>query len=145
MKMYYGNTPIKSLNIRHYEMSTNDATMKSSDMQAGVTGYARGKKVVGTGKCFSFATYGGWMTNKSDFIPESINTVQIGSVDYPVKMTVSMIGSHSCDFSIPQKVAEVIVDGTTYPITFSVQDGEYLVSCEKNINIELFIGKDEYL
>ena len=140
MKLMLGNTPVKKMMIHN---DTQDATMVPSDLQAGVTCYAKGQKVTGTGKSFSFASYGGWMTNVSDFIFSDINTVQIGSVDYPVRMTVSMNDSHSCDFSTPQEVAEVIVDGIAYPITVSVQDGEFLVACNKTINIQLFIGKDE--
>lgn len=145
MKMMYGNTPIKSLNVKYFEMDTNDCTMVASDLQAGVTAVARGQKITGTGKAFSFASYGRWTTNISNFIPMDINTVQIGSMDYPVRMTISINGSHSCDFSTPQEVAEVIVDGTAYPMTVSVQNEEFLVTCEKTINIQFFIGKDEYI
>ncbi len=145
MKMFYNGAPIKSLNIKHYEMDTNDCDMIASDLQAGKTAVAKGRKVTGTGKSFSFATYGGWLTNESDFIPTAINTVLIGSVDYPVTMTVPMNEIRFYDFSSPQKVAEVLIDGITYPITLSVQNGEFLIACEKTINIELFIGKDEYI
>lgn len=145
MKMFLGNTPMNSLNIHHFEMDTNDATLLASDLQTGVTAYARGQKVTGTGKCFSFATYGDWMTNESDFVPTIINTIQIGSVDYPVRMTAKMMDMRNYDFSTPKEVAEVIVNGVVYPISVSVQDGELLITCEKTINIQLFIGKDEYL
>jgi hypothetical protein len=133
------------MNIHSYELSTNDCTAIPSDLQAGVTCVAKGKKITGTGKSFSFATYGGWLTNESDFVSTVINTVLIGSVDYPVIMTVPMNEMRFYDFSSPQKVADVVVDGVTYPITLSVQDGEFLVTCEKTINIQLFIGKDEYI
>jgi hypothetical protein len=139
MKMFYNGTPIKSLNIKHYEVSTNDCTAIPSDLQSGVTCVAKGKKITGTGKSFSFASYGRWTTNISNFIPMDINTIQIGSMDYPVRMTVSINDSHSCDFSTPQEVAEVIVDGTAYPMTVSVQNGEFLVTCEKTISIQLFM------
>lgn len=145
MKMFYGNTPINSLNIKHYEMDTNSCDMIASDLQAGKTAVARGQKITGTGKCFSFASYGRWTTNISNLIPMDINTIQIGSMDYPVKMTVSINDSHSCDFSTPQGVAEVVIDGITYPMVVSVQNGEFLVTCEKTIDIQLFMGKDEYI
>lgn len=145
MKMMLGNTPVKSLNIHHFEMDTNSATVQPSDLQAGITCFARGQKVTGTGKCFSFATYGGWKTNESDSIPTVINTVQICSVDYPVRMLVSMTDTHFCDFTTPQEIAEITIDGATYPITISVQNGEFFISCEKTVNIQLFIGKDEYI
>lgn len=145
MKMIYNGTPMKSLNIKHYEVSTNDCTAIPSDLQAGVTCVSKGKKITGTGKSFSFASYGGWKTNESDFIPTVINTVQIGSLDYPVRMVISMTDTHFCDFTTPQEIAEITIDGTTYPITLSVQNGEFLVACEKTVNIQLFIGKDEYI
>lgn len=143
--MIYNGTPINSMKVKHYEVSTSDCTAIPSDLQAGVTCVSKGKKIVGTGKAFSFASYGGWTTNISNFIPMDINTIQIGSVNYPVKMLVSMNETHSYDFSVPQRVAEVVVDGVTYPMTVSVKNGEFLVTCEKTISIQFFIGKDEYI
>ena len=35
MKLIYGNTPVKSMNVNYYEKNTNDATMKASDLQVG--------------------------------------------------------------------------------------------------------------
>ena len=142
MKLMLGNTPVKKMMIHN---DTQDATMVASDLQAGVTCYAKGQKVTGTGKSFSTATYGGWMTNVPDFIFSDINTVQVGSVDHPVKMATSMIETHYYDFSTPKKVADVVIDGVSYPISLSVQGGEFIFSCDKTINIELFIGKDEYV
>ena len=85
MKMFYGNTPVKSLNIRHYEMNTNDCDMIASDLQAGKKAVATGQKITGTGKSFEFASYGGWMTNLPLAIPSMINAIQIGSNNYFVR------------------------------------------------------------
>jgi hypothetical protein len=145
MKLMYGNVPVKSMNIHSYELSTNDCTAIPSDIQAGVTCVSKGKKITGTGKSFSFASYGRWRTNVSDFIFADINTIQIGCTDYPVKTLIPVSETYSCDFSTPQEVAEVVVDGVPYPMTVSLQNGEFLVSCDKTIKIELFIGKDEYI
>ena len=144
MKLIYGGVPYNTTKVRHFEVNTNDATLQSSDLQAGVTAYARGQKITGTGKAFSFATYGEWRTNESDIVPTVINVVHIGSLEYPVRMTTKLENSMHYDFTTPQEIAEVIVDGVSYPMTVSVQNGEFLVSCEKTINIELFFGKDEY-
>ena len=141
----YGNVPVKSMNIHSYELSTNDCTAIPSDLQAGVTCVSKGKKITGTGKCFSFASYGRWMTNESDFIPAVINVIQIGSTDYPIRMIVPTANMVHYDFTIEQDIAEVVIDGATYPITVSVQDGEILITCEKTINLELFMGKDEHV
>lgn len=145
MKMFIGNTPIKSFNINHFEHNTNDATMKASDLQAGITAYARGKKITGTGKCFSFAQYGAWKTNLPDFVPNTINIIQIGSETHPIKMTVPFQNMKIHDFSSSQKIAEAIVDGNIYSINASVQNGMLNISCDKTIDIELFYGKDEYI
>lgn len=144
MRMIYGNTPVKTMNVRHYEISTNDCNVVPSDLQAGVTCFAKGQKITGTGKAFSFATYGNWFTNESVFIPTVINTIQIGSLNYPVRMTVPMNDMVSHDFTTAQKMAEVIIDGVAYPMVVSVQNGEFIITCDKTIEIELFMGRDEY-
>ena len=140
----YGSVPVKSLNVHHFEMDTNDASLQPSDMQAGVTAYARGQKITGTGKCFSFASYGAWETNSSDIVPTTINVIHVGSTDYLVRMKAPLGDITHYDFSVAQEVAEVSVDGVVYPITVSVQNGEFIINCEKTIFLELFIGKDEY-
>ena len=145
MKMMYNGIPIKSLNIKHYEIDTNSCDMIASDLQAGKTAVARGKKITGTGKSFSFASYGGWTTNESYIIPMVINTIQIGSMDYPVKMTIPFQNMKTHDFSAEQEIAEVTINNVVYPMTVFVQNGELIITCEKVINIELFIGKDEYV
>ena len=80
MKMIYNGTPIKSLNIKHYELNTNDATLKASDLQSGVTAYAKGQKITGIGRAFRFALYGDFPSNREIPIPVSeINTVVVSS------------------------------------------------------------------
>ena len=144
MKMMYGSVPVNKVHISKHDISTNDATMIASDLQSGVVGYARGQKIVGTGKAFSFASYGAWKTNESDFVPNTINVIHIGCTDYPVMMAMPLSDTIYCDFSVPQKVADIYIDGIAYPITVSVQDGEFMMSCEKTVYLQLFIGKDEY-
>lgn len=141
----YGNTPVKSLNIHSYELSTNDATLKPSDMQAGITAYAKGQKVVGTGKSFSFARYGSIFTNDPWIIPEDINVVEIACIDYPVKLIVSLREMKNIDFSAEQHMADVIIDGTIYQLKVGVADNLFVVICDKDIEIEVFYGKDNYI
>lgn len=145
MKMFYGGTPVNSLKVKHYEMNTNSATVQPSDLQAGVTCFARGQKVTGTGKAFAFAMYGGWFTNESNIVPTSINVIQIGSTEYPVKMTIPFQNMKNHDFTIEQKMAEITIDGVVYPMIVSVQNGEFIIACDKTVEIQLFIGKDEYI
>jgi hypothetical protein len=142
MKLMLGNTPVKKMMIHN---DTQDATVVASDLQAGVTCYAKGQKVTGTGKCFEFACYGIHETNLIDFVPTPINVVQVGSLDYPVRMTVALWDMHTLDFTIAQKIAEVFIGDVAYPITVSVQDGLLDVACEKTINIQIFYGKDNYV
>jgi len=144
MKMYYNNVPIKSLNVKHYELDTNSATMVPSDLQTGVTAFAKGKKVEGTGKAFEFAMYGDWNTNTPIVVPSTINVVQVGSLNYPIRMTNSVYNMNSLDFTKTQKIAEVTIEGTVYSISASVQNGMLTIFCDNTIEIQLFFGKDNY-
>ena len=145
MKLMYGGTPVKALNINYFEQDTNDATMIASDLQAGVTCYARGQKVIGTGRCFEFASYGAWMTNVPLVVPSMINVVEINSATYPIRTIIPMRQTTLVDFATSQTIAEVIINGTTHPIIASVQNGMLTISCEQTIDIELFYGKDRYI
>jgi hypothetical protein len=133
------------MNIHHFEMDTNDCDMIASDLQAGKTAVAKGRKIVGTGKCFKFALYGGWSTNLPDFIRDNINVIHLGCEQYPLRMTVLLQDMKTHDFSVAQKMAEVTVDSVVYPIVVSAQDGMLDIVCDKTIDIELFYGKDEYI
>lgn len=144
MKMYLGGTPLKSMNIRHYEVSTNDATLKSSDLQAGITAYAKGVKVTGTGKCFEFATYGNTTTNIPEFIPTLINVVEITSTVYPIKSLIGFDKMLDTDFTTEKVIGTAIVDGGEYPITIRIQGNVLTFSCEKTIKLEFFYGRDNY-
>lgn len=142
MKLMLGNTPVKKMMIHN---DTQDATVVPSDLQAGVTCYAKGQKVTGSGKSFEFACCGAYETNIIDFVPTNINVIQIGSLDYPIKMTVSLEDIKTLDFTTAQQVAEVFIGEATYPITVSVQDGIFDIACGQTINIQLFYGKDNYV
>ena len=147
MKMYLGDTPIKLMNIKHYELDTNDATMVASDLQSGVTCYAKGKKVIGTGKSFEFAHYGGFETNSMNYIPSIINVIEIASVDYPIKSLVDLnsMKNGSFDFSIEQPIGMVVIDNTEYPITLNIDGSILKLNCEKIITLQVFLGKDNYV
>ena len=145
MKMFYGNTPVNSLNIKHYELNTNDATLKASDMQSGITAYARGQKVTGTGKALSFANYGVMYTNIQDFVPEIINVIEIASVHYPVRNAIALNDMRNVDFSVEQTIGSVVVDGIEYPITTNFNGMIFTLNCEKTIALEVFYGKDNYV
>lgn len=145
MKMMLGNTPVKSLNIHHFEMDTNSATVQPSDLQAGITCFARGQKVTGTGKSFEFAYYGKILSNDSIIIPtNSINVVHISSLEYPVHSIVQLADMNGLNFANGQVVCNLIADGTEHPVTVTVGNNEIVVSCDVEVFFEIFFGKDNY-
>lgn len=145
MKMFLGNTPVSSLNVHHFEMNTNDATMFASDLQAGVTGYARGQKVVGTGRCFEFANYGGFKTNNPIYIPTEINVIEIASTEYPIKHSIALNNMSGLDFSTQKTIGTVVISNVEYPINVQVSSNILNISCDQTITLEVFYGKDKYV
>ena len=146
MKMIYNGTPIKSLNIKHYEMNTNDATLKASDMQVGVTAYAKGKKVTGTGKCFSFAMYGNCPSNTTLPVPTSeINTIIVAANTYPVKMKQTILTFQEVDFSTAQEVATITINGEEYLINLQIINNMLTISCNQTVTLQVLFGKDDYV
>lgn len=145
MKMIYGGVPVESIKVKHYELNTNSADVQPSDMQAGVTCFARGEKIVGTGKAFEFASYGQLSTNLSLFSPSIVNIVEIASLDYPVRLSVAVNEMQNLDFSIAQTIGYITIDNVDYPITAQVNDAVLTFACEKTIELQYFCGKDNYI
>ena len=141
MKLMLGGTPVKKMMIHN---DTMDATMVASDLQAGVTAYANGQKVTGTGKSFEFATYGATKTNISDYIPSLINVVEITSLDYPIKSSIAFKNMKDIDFSTEQMIGSVTIDGVEYPITVIVENNIITFNCDKTVTLQSFYGKDNY-
>lgn len=145
MKMFYGNTPINSLNVHCYELSTQDATVQPSDLQAGITCYARGAKVTGTGKSFEFAFYGGVSSNDALYIPTDINVVEITSLSYPIQHTVALSDMKEYNFSTEQTIGNIIADGISYPVTVIASENMLTISCDIDTTLQIFYGKDNYV
>lgn len=145
MKMIYGGVPVNSLKVKHYELNTNSATVQPSDLQAGITCFARGQKVIGTGKAFSFAFYGKVTTNFPNPIPSNINVIQISALDYPLQSTVAIRDVKTLDLSNNTLIANIIVDGISYPINISIANNMATFTCDKKIYLQVFYGKDDYV
>lgn len=145
MKFIYGGVPYNTTKIKHYEVPTNDCDMVASDLQAGKTGVARGRKIIGTGKSFEFAYYGTTITNLQEYMPSLINVVEITSVDYPIKSLIGFDEMIGVDFTTERTIGVVVIDNIEYPINIKVEDNILIFSCEKTISLEFFYGKDNYI
>lgn len=144
MKMYLGNIPINFLNVTKTDVSTNDATLQASDLQSGITAYAKGKKVTGTGKSFEFANYGHLDTNLSRYVPTDINVIQVTSTEYPIKSNMDFETIKGGDFTNGQTVATVTVNGNEYDLIMSIQSNIMMISCDESVRLQIFYGKDNY-
>lgn len=142
MKLYLGDTPVKAL---YSHTDSDDATIVASDMQSGMTAYAKGRKVTGTGKAFAFAVYGAVKTNFPLAVPSAINVIEIASTDYPVKIKSALNTMKDTDFSTAQTIGSVTIDSVEYPITAKVESNTLTVGCSKSIDLEAFYGKDDHV
>lgn len=145
MKMMYGGKPVKSMKAHVFDVNSNDATMIASDLQAGVSAYAKGKKVIGTGKAFAFAMYGSFRTNQPIPIPNTINVIEIASLEYSIQLTTSLTAMKDIDFSNECHIGNVIINGTEYNIKASVVGNILMISCDQNIYLQMFYGEDKYI
>lgn len=145
MKMMYNKTPVKSMKVKHYEISTNDCSAIPSDLQTGVTCVSKGKKITGTGKSFEFAHYGTTRLNLPIPVPEAINVIEIASTEYPVRMLFGVNNIKNIDFSSESAVANVTIDGEEYIVSLTMNNNILTISCEKSISLEIFYGKDNYV
>lgn len=145
MKLCLGNTPVTALNIRKLDVDTNDATIQASDIQSGLTAYAKGVKVTGTGKTFAFAHYGSQQTNVAIPVPGVINAIGIGSSEYPIRIAIAMSDMKDADFTVENTIANVTINGTAYPITAQVVNNQLTIGCSQTIQLEVFYGKDEHV
>lgn len=145
MKMMYNGTPVKSLNVHHFEQDTNSATVQPSDLQAGVTCFGRGRKITGTGKSFEFANYGLLQTNASRYVPTNINIIELASVEYPVRLTLNLDELYNLDFSTSQTIATANINGIEYDLSVVVSSNILKVNCDKTFALQVFYGKDNYV
>ncbi len=142
MKMYLGDVPVKSL---YTHTDTDEGNITAPDMQSGMIAFAKGVKLTGTGKAFVFASYGQISTNKAWPVPSIINFIEVSSLTYPVKTNIALSSMKNTDFSTIQKIGAVTINGTAYDITALVSNNMLTVGCSKDINLEVFYGRDEHV
>ncbi len=137
------------------EPSTYDADITPENMQNGMTAYAQGKKVIGTGKAFEFAEYGS----------KAVRTVtdNEGIERYGVKFAVGE--GTNVVFLAPSATGEVVLqtnylvslsEGTTTQLGVNQTSGGEVYACysegyltvymteitQKKTMLRLFVGKD---
>lgn len=142
MKMYLGDVPVKAL---YTHTDTDEGNITAPDMQSGMIAFAKGVKLTGTGKAFAFASYGQMPTNKAWPVPSIINVIEVSSLTYPVKTNIALSSMKNTNFSTIQKIGSVTINGTAYDITAQVSNNMLTVGCSKDINLEVFYGRDEHV
>lgn len=142
MKMYLGDVPVKAL---YTHTDTDEGNITAPDMQSGMIAFAKGVKLTGTGKAFAFASHGQMSTNKAWPVPSIINFIEVSSLTYPVKTNIALSSMKNTDFSTIQKIGAVTINGTAYDITAQVSNNMLTVGCSKDIDLEVFYGRDEHV
>lgn len=142
MKMYLGDVPVKAL---YTHTDTDEGNITAPDMQSGMIAFAKGVKLIGTGKAFAFASYGQISTNKALPVPSIINFIEVSSLTYPVKTNIALSSMKNTNFSTIQKIGAVTINGTEYDITAQVSNNMLTVGCSKDISLEVFYGRDEHV
>lgn len=142
MKMYLGDVPVKAL---YTHTDTDEGNITAPDMQSGMIAFAKGVKLTGTGKAFAFASYGQISTNKALPVPSIINFIEVSSLTYPVKTNIALSSMKNTGFSTIQKIGTVTINGTAYDITAQVSNNMLTVGCSKDIDLEVFYGRDEHV
>lgn len=136
------------------EPSTYDADITPENMQRGMTAYAQGKKVVGTGKCFAFASYG--IYGIEEAINENGETEYCFVVNCNSDFNIIFLSAKSGGDIFTQDKFKVIEENekvkigtnitTATDIKVSLEDGFVFISMPKIENemtqALIFIGKD---
>lgn len=157
MSFYINGSKVGRLGVLS-EPPTYDADITPADMQLGTTAYAQGKKLVGTGRAFEFASYGSRAVKKivdsqgveryGIFfdIGEHVNVLFIApSVDGDVVLQTN----HKVDISSDRtvKLGNNQTSGGEINAYYDVNRViVYLTNfSQKNTILRFFVGKDNHL
>lgn len=155
MALFIGGTKVNSFSIGP---DTSPGDLVPEDMQLGRIGFSQGKRVVGTGKAFSFALYGSRVVKK---ITDSEGNVLYGT-DFKVGENANVV------FIAPSTTGDIVlqsnyivdiasgenvklgVNNTTGGEVFACYDKDRVIvyltdSPKKTTILRFFIGKDNHL
>lgn len=123
------------------EPSTYDADITPENMQHGMIGYAQGKKVVGTGRCFEFVQYGTKVVRE---ITDFDGSVKHGiSLDIESGANLVFVASSTIGDSIAQTTYLVnMAEGVTEKIGQSLTDGGDLYASYKNGRLTIYLSNE---
>lgn len=157
MPLYFGGKKIGSIGVTNgIGLDTSDADITSPDMQNGKIGYANGKRVVGTGKCFEFARYGTatfdliWDENGNEKYGIILKQKSVGNTIFISSMPNSDIVVQEV-FRITEteenKAVKIGTNITTNGELFAFRSQEFMfIYCTNVLNtrseINYFLGKD---
>lgn len=155
MGLYFGDKKIGRIGITNgIGLDTSDADVTSINIQKGKIGYAQGKKVVGTAKCFEFAEYGLYKIE----VVKDIDGIEKFGTRFEVSNganTIFITSTTSGDIllqtthriSLSEGKIKVGDNYTGKSEIFAFYDGQfftiYLTEVEdENTMLRIFIGKD---
>ena len=78
-------------------------------------------------------------------VPNTINVIEIASLDYSIKSSIPFNNMGNIDFSVSQIIGYVNIDGFDCEITVKVENNFFTITCSNTIDLEVFYGRDRYL